>query len=368
MTKPRILFLGLRAFSEAGGIEKVNKTWLKALNDFEAEGLIQFKSYILLDDQANHNYIQAEYFKGFKGNKFRFFLVSLWHSIKTDQIVASHINLAPLLYLIKLFQPGKKIYLHAHGIEVWRSLNKIQKIVLNQVDLILAVSEFTKAELINKHQLAEKQIKVLPNALDPFFEFTSSNEKVVELKKRYQLNTVHPILFTLTRLSFAEQYKGYDAILKVLPRLINSYPNLQYLIGGKADKKELERIIALINKLDLTGHVQLLGYIAEKELTEHYQMADVYVMPSRGEGFGISFIEASACGIPVLAGNLDGSKQAVNEPVTGLLCNPNNEDDIYKQLSLLIEQETNHKAIQKYTQQHFGFDAYKSKIAQYLKF
>lgn len=368
MAKPRFLFLGLSAFSQAGGIEKVNKTWLKALTELEEKGQLRFKSHILLDDLADDKYVNAKNFQGFKRAKLRFFLASFWQAIQAQGIIASHINLAPLLYLIKLLQPYKKIYLHAHGIEVWRPLNKIKKRVLRQVDMILAVSQFTKDELISKHQITANKIRVLPNALDPYFETMPQKEKVQELKSRYHLSEAQPILFTLTRLSFAEQYKGYDVIIKVLPRLIPEFHRLQYLIGGKADREEQERIRLLIKKLNLTAHVQLLGYIADEELTAHYQMADAFVMPSEGEGFGISFIEASACGIPVLAGNLDGSSQAVKEPKTGYLCNPKDEEEVYQKLKLLIQNEKNSFAIQNYTQQHFGFEDYKLQIAEYLEF
>lgn len=72
----------------------------------------------------------------------------------------------------------------------------------------------------------------------------------------------------------------------------------------------------------MTERVIFAGRIAEKEKAEHYRLADVYVMPSSGEGFGIVYLEALACGIPVIGSKIDGSRDALREGQLGLLVNP----------------------------------------------
>ena len=70
------------------------------------------------------------------------------------------------------------------------------------------------------------------------------------------------------------------------------------------------------------------GYINEAEKAEHYLLADAYVMPSRGEGFGFVLLEALACGIPALASKLDGTREALRDGALGILVDPGNREDL----------------------------------------
>ena len=74
--------------------------------------------------------------------------------------------------------------------------------------------------------------------------------------------------------------------------------------------------------LGIADRVVFAGWIDEREKADHYRLADAFVMPGRGEGFGFVFLEAMACGVPVVASTLDGSREAVREGQLGLLANP----------------------------------------------
>lgn len=363
----KVVYLGLSAFSQSGGIENVNKGWLKSLSLIKEENhLFNFRSLILLDDKADHKYIKEENFKGFQGHKIKFALYTIWYSLGASIIIASHIHLSPLLYIIKLMNPSVKIYLHAHGIEVWRPLNRIQKKVLKITNQILAVSAYTKNQLIKINNIEAHKIKVLPNALDPFFYIPDRLEKPNYLLNRYGIESHQKILFTLARLASTEQYKGYDKVIETIPYLKEQFPDIMYLIGGKADDVELKRIKYKVEGLKISQHVKLLGYIKNEELTDHYLLGDAFVMPSEGEGFGIAFIEASVCGRPVLAGNLDGSSQAVKDKKTGLLCNPRDHHNITEQIKKLLNLSLKAKEIQNLTINHFNFKAYKTAIKKLM--
>ena len=80
----------------------------------------------------------------------------------------------------------------------------------------------------------------------------------------------------------------------------------------------------LVEEKNLTNNFILTGYIEDKELTDHYLLADVFVMPSTQEGFGIVFLEALVCGLPVIAGNKDGSVDALLNGKLGKLIDPDN--------------------------------------------
>src|SRR5207237_6356567 len=172
--------------------------------------------------------------------------------------------------------------------------------------------------------LDANQIALLPNTLDP--EQFYPGRKPHYLLKRYSLGANQPVILTIARLAGAERYKGYDQLLRALPLVREQFPDVRYVLGGRgADRARIE---ALIRELDVTANVTLAGYVADHELRSHYNLCDVFAMPSKGEGFGIVFLEALGCGKPVLAGNRDGSVDAVLNGAIGVLVDTDNVTEI----------------------------------------
>ena len=257
----------------------------------------------------------------------------------------------------------------AHGIEVWREISNWKTKFLQKQVEIWAVSEFTANELRNQHHIPAKNIKILHNCLNPNFEVPTTFDKPLDLFHRYRLDPTQPVLFTLTRISDSEKYKGYDIVINVLPDLIKSFPGLQYIISGKADWKERDRLVKLIKKWNLQDHVFLTGFVDYKELPKHFLLADCFVLPSKKEGFGIVFIESAACGCNVIAGNKDGSSDAVLGGELGMLVNPDDNVEVYEALlSVLRKPKTvaDAKRIQKKCLEHFSFEKYKENVAGLL--
>ena len=111
-------------------------------------------------------------------------------------------------------------------------------------------------------------------------------------------------------------------MINCLPDLVKKIPNIKYIIAGKYDDEEKLRLEKMINDLGLINVVQLTGFLKEDEICDHYQLGDIFVMPSQGEGFGIVFIEAAVCGSKIIAGNKDGSVDALRNGDLGLLVDP----------------------------------------------
>jgi len=131
---------------------------------------------------------------------------------------------------------------------------------------------------------------------------------------------------TFGRLVSRERAKGFDEILELLPRLKTLIPNVIYVVAGDGEDKT--RLEARAQALGVADQVVFTGMVREEEKSDLYRLADVYVMPSRGEGFGFVFLEAMACGIPVVASKVDGSREAVREGELGLLVDPDNPEEI----------------------------------------
>jgi len=155
------------------------------------------------------------------------------------------------------------------------------------------------------------------------------------LLKRYHLRADQPTILTIGRLAANEQYKGYDQVLRALPAIKARFPDVRYIIGGRgADRARVE---SLARELGVGENVILPGFIPEHELVSHYNLCDVFAMPSKGEGFGIVFLEAVSCGKPVIAGNRDGSVDAVLNGELGLLVDPDEVDQIVNALIASLE-------------------------------
>lgn len=363
MTKSqRILFLTLKTFSFTGGIEKACRSLIYALQ--QSIG-VDLSTYSMYDDtsDADHRYLANSHFKGFGNQKIKFALKILGAAFKFDQVVLSHINLLLFAKVIKTIKPSTKIILWAHGIEVWRAIPQWKKKFLQEKAEVWAVSSYTKQQLMERHQIPSKNIKVLNNTIDPFYQLPADFSKPEQLLQRYQIKSNNFVLFTLTRLSATEHLKNYDLVIESLHQLQTKQPNLVYVIGGKADEREKTRLEALIKTKDLQDHVKLIGFIDENELTEHYLLADVFVLPSKKEGFGIVLIEAAACGCQLIGGNVDGSTDALLNGELGQMINPDDINDIEKAIEKAIgDKEHQQKQQQELSLGHFGFDKYKERI------
>ena len=131
---------------------------------------------------------------------------------------------------------------------------------------------------------------------------------------------------TLGRLASDERYKGFDEIIEVLPALAQRIPNISYLICGEGpDRSRLE---AKADALQVRDRVVFAGFVSEEHKADYYRLSDAYVMPSWGEGFGIAFLEALACGIPALGSTLDGSREALLDGALGCLVDPSDSEDV----------------------------------------
>jgi phosphatidylinositol alpha-1,6-mannosyltransferase len=366
-----ILFLTLETFSKTGGIQNVSKYLTKALTELKLEMHKKVLVLSLCDrtSDIDERYIGTGSFKGFDYNKFTFCIAAFIQGRLADTIILSHVNLLPVASCIKSICPGTRIILLAHGKEVWSRLSTWKRRFLQQSLEIWAVSAFTQQALIEKHKIQTKNIHVLNNCLDPYFDIPQNFNKPKHLLYRFNLDQDDLVMFSISRLNIHEKDKGYDLVLDLMPELVKLYPTLNYIIAGLADEKEKARISTRIKEYHLDKNIQLIGYVPDAHLSDHHLLSDLFIMPSHKEGFGLVFIEALACGSRVIAGNIDGSVDALLNGRLGTLVNPTSRTAIFNAITTLLKQPRDH--IEAYKRQEltvrtFHFDAYKERVGQLL--
>ena len=359
----KILFLTLYTHSLTGGIEKVCRTLIDVFNMLKQSNSIKDHVVRSLHDEKN-----LKYHKGFSGNKIKFGLSALRQSFTADVILLSHIHLLPIAKLIRKWSPSKRIILFAHGIEVWKPLAKWKQEFLNEIE-IWAVSNYTAEQLQKVNHVQNKNINVLNHSLPKDYSFSPQIDSAAYNPERYQVALDEKLILTVCRLSSSEQYKGYDMILLALKDVIKTYPKIKYIIAGKADEIEEQRLFQLIQDCRLQDHIILPGYLSDRALQTLYQMADIFAMPSKGEGFGLVFLEAVANGCAVLAGDADGSRDALLNGDLGLLVDPADGDAIYQGLMQLLTTPVSSEVLlerQVKVRKHFGFEKYVDQVEELL--
>jgi len=240
---------------------------------------------------------------------------------------------------------------------------------LKHCDKIICVSQFTKDKLTSMHGADGRKCDVLNNAIDPFIELPTNLAKPDNLLKRYGITHATPVIFTLTRLASTEKYKGYHNVIVTVAKLKHRFPGIKYIISGKYDDLEGRRVKGLIEANGVADNVLLTGFITEAELANHFLLADLFVLPSKKEGFGIVFIEALACGVPVICGNADGSVDAVKNGELGTAIDPDDNLELEKQIAEHLLQPLTvaaRKTLQQKCLQYFNEQAYAESLQKLL--
>lgn len=252
-----------------------------------------------------------------------------------------------------------------HGIEAWRIRSPARVRALLDADRVLAVSRFTRDRVVANHGIDPSRVSVVPNTYDA--TRFKPGPKPAHLLERYRLKADQPVLLTVSRLALSERYKGHWQVLMALRWIREAFPNVHYLIAGTGD--EVDHLRTAVRALGLDANVTFAGFVSAAELPDHYRLCDAFVMPSTKEGFGIVFLEAAACGKPVIAGDLDGSTDAVDGGRLGILVDPYHPAQIADAVVAALNRSHPNPllfqpgALSQAVAQRFGFDSFKRQLA-----
>ncbi len=323
----RVLALLPGAFGEGGGIARYGRDLLRALaarGDLEVSGL-GLHGDPAAAPEGHPGGAGTQHLRWrvpAPGRKLGYAAAALTAALsrRPRLVISGLAGFAPLALAARALG-GARLWTLTYGQEVFEGGSRIERQGLERSDLVSAISRFTRDRLLTWCPLPEGRLRLLPCAVD--LERFRPGPPPDDLAARYGSGE-RPILLTVGRLHPRERYKGHDRLIRLLPGLIDRLGPVLYLIAGDGDDRP--RLEDLARAAGVGGAVAFAGHVPDGELAGYYRLADLFAMPSTGEGFGIVFLEAMACGCPVLAGDRDGSADALAGGELGTLVDPLDDD------------------------------------------
>lgn len=298
-----------------------------------AHDLGQPYRFLSLNDPWGHHELQVGDLRftthGFGRSKGRFLLSVMAAAPRTQVAYIAHPNLAPLGALLKLARPTARYVVATHGVEAWGTLPMLPRMGLRLASAVTAPSRFTAQQAVEAQRLSPGKVRLLPWALHP--AFLTVDGAVTRLKPSLPSGK---ILLTVARLAASERQKGMDTVIQALPGVLRVVPDTYYVIAGDGDDRP--RLERMAKDVGVSDRVLFAGARSDEELAGYYAACDVFVMPSRQEGFGLVFLEAMAFGKPTIGGNCGGIPEVVADGETGFLVNYGDVDALADRIVALL--------------------------------
>jgi phosphatidyl-myo-inositol dimannoside synthase len=197
---------------------------------------------------------------------------------------------------------------------VWEPLSTLRRRALRRATVILTPTQDTADHVATQQQVSRDRIRVLPWALDPNFEILAAAASRAALPPHFPEGRV---VLTVGRWRANERYKGMDTLITALPRLLHEWTDLQLVAVGEGDDQSwLEQ---LAEGCGVRRHVHFFSGLSYSQLSACYSACEIFALPSRGEGFGLVYLEAMARGKPVIGGAHGGAPEVIDDGRTGYL-------------------------------------------------
>jgi phosphatidylinositol alpha-1,6-mannosyltransferase len=297
------------AFGGRGGIAQYNRDFLGAL-----AGTGAVSSITVLPRQAPDPLVLPERIEqtparpGWIGYSIAALRTALLRPV--DLVFCGHLFMAPLAVLIRRLK-GAKLIVQTHGIEAWPRPSRAQGAALEAADLVLCVSRHTRSAVLSWAAIAPERVLVVPDTVREAFTPGDGSKQRAALGLEGKR-----VLLTVGRMDPHERYKGQDRVIAAIPVVAKGHDICYLVVGEGADRRRLE---TLARDAGVNERVRFLGRVGLQTLVELYRMADLFVMPSTGEGFGVAFLEAMASGTSVLGLRVAGATDALGDGQLGTL-------------------------------------------------
>jgi phosphatidyl-myo-inositol dimannoside synthase len=308
-----------------GGVQEAGRQTALALDELSRRYSFSTEFLSLNDPRAIHSFAlggRETSIRAFGRSKLSFVFAVLRAERSLDAggprvVLAFHPNLALPASWAAFLSPGTKLAVVAHGVDAWQPLPAFRRRALQRADLALAPSQFTCEQLHAAQGVAREKIRLLPWALPPeVLALVNSSEKL-SLPPHFPHGRV---ILAVGRWAASERYKGADDLIFAVAQIRTSIPDLHLVLVGDGD--DLPRLQQLAKTTGASAITHFLRGISNEALAACYSQAEIFALPSSGEGFGFVFLEAMAFRKPIIAAAAGGATDIVRHEVNGLLVAP----------------------------------------------
>jgi phosphatidylinositol alpha-1,6-mannosyltransferase len=326
-----------------GGVQEAGRLTAAALSEIALHRRSPADFLSLNDPPGAHSLGVAGYaitFRSFGRAKISFVLSAIAcvrRAAKDGRpiILAGHPNLAvPASWMQRASSRAKTVVM-AHGMEVWKPLPLFRRRALLRADLVLAPSRDTVQKLIEVQGIAPEKARRLAWPLSAGFLRMADAPAALPVPRGFPQSGL--VILTVGRWACSERYKGADELIRAIPQLQAEVPGLQLVAVGGGD--DLPRLRELATGLGIANRVHFLENLSREEVAACYSRADLFALPSTGEGFGLVYLEAMAFSKAVLGVACGGTTDVVEDGVNGLLVAPNDANALAHALHRLLSDE-----------------------------
>jgi len=281
-------------------------------------------------------------------------------------ILAFHPNLAPPALLAQFMAPEAKTAVVSHGVEVWQPLAPMRRRAIRRATISIGPSRFTCEALRTVQGVPRERIRLLPWSVSPSILALADSRTALPLPSEFPSGQ---IILSVGRWSAADRYKGADELIEATSQLVEEFSDIQVVMAGDGD--DVPRLQALAKSLALNDHVHFLRGLSEEHIAACYSRADIFALPSTGEGFGLVFLEAMAFGKPVVATRAGGATDVVKDGESGLLVEPQNSQALAATLARLLRDPALRVRLGSFAattvRRDFSFSSFTARLESYLR-
>lgn len=225
-----------------------------------------------------------------------------------ETLILGHVSLAPLGQALRYLKLIRSYVVVLHGIEAWRRLRLPERISCKAADRIVATTRFTKFQFAEKNDVSAERISIVPLAVERVSLDETAPERPTEGPLR---------LLFVGRLWACERYKGLDELLDAVALLSCDGLSMHLKVIGTGD--DLPRFREKACALGIQHSVEFAGTVDREGLSHAYAQCDLFVLPSRGEGFGIAYLEAMSCAKACIGACSGGVPEVIDDRCDGFL-------------------------------------------------
>jgi len=301
--------------------------------------------------------------------KVLFALRVLWRQLDhvDDTLFFDHLGLAMVQrWVPRRFRRRYGIFLHS--VEVWGPLSPNRLRTLREATLRVANSNYTAKRIAAAHP-SIGEIHVCHLTLGTDREKLAAEKIAHEQSPHSVLGQIRAAsVLIVGRMSRTERHKGHDELLRAWPLVLRAVPDAQLVIVGGGD--DVERYKKLVADLNIAEHVLFMGRVSDATLDVIYSRVALFAMPSRGEGFGIVYLEAMRHGLACVASTHDAAGEIVVDGETGFLVEPSDLSELASKLVELLLNPALRSELGKRgherLQTHFSFMQFQARMTELL--